>query len=228
MPEEQLKGSIKSNIKLKMYNRTHITQIGTFAVTIRFKKVLYVFVVLGNGQALLGMPDIPALKILNINIDSMQAEIESCKINREQETHKVTEGCTNIDTVGVSKQTANAQTQSNKSINYFYSSNNTDSDKRKSDAMTQKIHKTYGNVLNGIGCFEGTFSLQLKPNSKPYQVPPRCMAYVLQKPFKEEIKQLQELDIIAPLGVDEMAEWCNSFVVVPKANGKVQLCLDPA
>ena len=25
-----------------------------------------------------------------------------------------------------------------------------------------------------------------------------------------------------------MAEWCNSFVVVPKVNGKVQLCLDPA
>ena len=25
-----------------------------------------------------------------------------------------------------------------------------------------------------------------------------------------------------------MAEWCNSFVLVPKANGKVQLCLDPA
>ena len=24
-----------------------------------------------------------------------------------------------------------------------------------------------------------------------------------------------------------MAEWCNSFTLVPKANGKVQLCLDP-
>ena len=24
-----------------------------------------------------------------------------------------------------------------------------------------------------------------------------------------------------------MAEWCNSFVLVPKANGKVRLCLDP-
>ena len=31
-----------------------------------------------------------------------------------------------------------------------------------------------------------------------------------------------------PLGVDETAEWCNSFVLVPKANGKVRLCLDPA
>ena len=53
------------------------------------------------------------------------------------------------------------------------------------------------------------------------------MAYALQKPFKEEVKWLQELDIIAPLGVDEMAEWCNSFVMVPKANGRVWLCLDP-
>ena len=30
-----------------------------------------------------------------------------------------------------------------------------------------------------------------------------------------------------PLGGDETAEWCNSIVLVPKANGKVWLCLDP-
>ena len=28
-------------------------------------------------------------------------------------------------------------------------------------------------------------------------------------------------------GMDETAEWCNSFVLVPKPNGKVRLCLDP-
>ena len=141
MPEEQLKGSIKSNIKLKTYNGTHITQLGTCAVTIKFKnskKHCVFFVVLGNGQALPGMPDIAALKMLNLNIDSIQAEIGSCKTNREQETHKVTEGCTNINTVGVIKQTANGQIQSNKLINYFYSSKNTEADKRESDAMTQK------------------------------------------------------------------------------------------
>ena len=36
------------------------------------------------------------------------------------------------------------------------------------------------------------------------------------------------MDIITPLGVVERAEWCNSFVLVPKANGKVRLFLDPA
>ena len=38
---------------------------------------------------------------------------------------------------------------------------------------------------------------------------------------------LQKLEIITPLGINETAEWCNSFVLVPKANGKVRLCLDP-
>ena len=28
--------------------------------------------------------------------------------------------------------------------------------------------------------------------------------------------------------MDKISEWCNSFVVAPKANGKVWLCLDPA
>ena len=90
----------------------------------------------------------------------------------------------------------------------------------------QRIHKVFANVFNGIGCFEGTFSLQLKPDSKPYQLPTRHVAYALQKPFKKELDQLQKMDIITPLWVNKMVEWCNSFVLVPKANGKVRLCLD--
>ena len=54
------------------------------------------------------------------------------------------------------------------------------------------------------------------------------MAYTLQKLFKEELEKLQRQDIIAPLGMDETVEWCNSFILVPKANDKVRHCLDPA
>ena len=72
-------------------------------------------------------------------------------------------------------------------------------------------------MFDGIGCFEGTFSKQLKPDHKPYQAPPRCVAYALQKAFNEELERLQKLDIIVLIGVDESAEWCNSFVLVPKA-----------
>ena len=71
------------------------------------------------------------------------------------------------------------------------------------------------------------FSLQLKPDSKLYQAPMRWIAYALQKPVKEELERLQQQDII-PLGIEETVQWCNSFFLVPKPNGKVRLCLDPA
>ena len=56
------------------------------------------FVVSGNGQALLGMPDTTALNIINVNIDSIDAEgtqRENCNTNisnakmsnAKQETH---------------------------------------------------------------------------------------------------------------------------------------------
>ena len=93
--------------------------------------------------------------------------------------------------------------------------------------LTQQIHKEFNDVFNGIGCFKGTFSLQLKLDRRPYQVPPRHVPYALQKLFKDELERLQQQDIIAPLGVNEILRWCNSFVLVPKANGKVRLCLDP-
>ena len=152
------------------------------------------------------MPDTAALNILNLNIDSIQAQVANCRTNREQETHKVVEDCTTQTQPESSKQKSNGQNQPTKLINYFYSSKDPEADKRQSDDMTQKIHNTYSDVFNGIGCFEGTFLLQLKPDSKPYQTPPRCVAYALQKPFKEELKWLQELDIITPLGVDKIAE----------------------
>ena len=62
----------------------------------------------------------------------------------------------------------------------------------------------FDHVFNGIGCFESIFPLQLKPDSRPYQAPPRHVAYALQKLFKDELDQLQKMDIITPLGAHEM------------------------
>ena len=59
-------------------------------------------------------------------------------------------------------------------------------------------------------------------------MPQRCVAYALQKPFKDELERLKQQDIITPPAVDKMSEWCNSFVLVTKANGMIRLCLDPA
>ena len=64
-----------------------IKQLGTCTAIIKFKnfkKKCVFFVVPGNGQAL---PDMAALNIINLNIDSIQKEIRECKTNRGQETH---------------------------------------------------------------------------------------------------------------------------------------------
>ena len=61
----------------KTYNKTTITQLGTYKVIIEHKnnrKRCQFFVVPGNGQALLGMLDTDAVQIININIDSIDAE----------------------------------------------------------------------------------------------------------------------------------------------------------
>ena len=49
----------------------------------------------------------------------------------------------------------------------------------------KQVQKEFEDVFNGIGCFGGTFSLQVKLDSKPYQDPPWHIAYALQKPFEE-------------------------------------------
>ena len=43
----------------------------------------------------------------------------------------------------------------------------------------------------GIGCFNGTFSSQTKPDSKLYKALSWNIAYALQKPFNGELEQLQ-------------------------------------
>ena len=75
-----------------------------------------------------------------------------------------------------------------------------------STEMIQKIHNEYSDVLSGIRGFKGTFLLQVKDDAKPYQASPRCIVYVLQEPFKEEIERLQEHQILAQLRVGKMAK----------------------
>ena len=126
------------------------------AVIIKFrniKKRCVFFVVPRNGQALLGMPDTAALKLININIESIQVEMPECKTNIEQETHVGEKGCANTDADSKTKQGANGQNgqdSANKSINYFFSSSNVDADKRKSSEMMETIHNTFWGCLMAL------------------------------------------------------------------------------
>ena len=111
-----MKKSIKSHIRLRTYNNTNITQLGTCMVIIKFKNIKKrcVFLVVSrNGQALLGMPDTAALKLINLNIDSIQAEIVECKTNTKQEMHTVAKGCTYTNANSKTTQGANCQSSQN-------------------------------------------------------------------------------------------------------------------
>ena len=87
--DSQLAKIVNKHIKLKTYNKTFITQLGPFGVTIEYKnnrRKCEFFVGPGNGQVLLGMPDTAALNIVNINIDSLETEDtqrDNCSTNTD-------------------------------------------------------------------------------------------------------------------------------------------------
>ena len=62
---------------------------------------------------------------------------------------------------------------------------------------------------------------EVKESSLSYLVPSTRVVYALQKPIKKELDRLQKQQLVVILGVHEMSGWCNSFVLVPKAHGKV-------
>ena len=105
-------------------------------------------------------------------------------------------------------------------INYFLPGPSQDNDKKVSAEIIQQLQRDFKDIATGKSCFDGMFSLQVKPDSKPYQAPPKCVAYALWKSFKKESEWLQEQDIITPLGMDETAERCNSFVISPQIQWK--------
>ena len=54
---------------------------------------------------------------------------------------------------------------------YFMSSMDREADKMAWQLITQKIYNEFGDVFTGIECFDGTFRLQVKEGSWPYQAP---------------------------------------------------------
>ena len=79
---------------------------------------------------------------------------------------------------------------------------------------TRKIYNEYNNAFTGIWCFKDTFSLQVIDGMMQYQALPRHVAYVLKEPFKNKSwKDYTNTKGLAPLEVDKVAKWCNSFVI---------------
>ena len=111
---------------------------------------------------------------------------------------------------------------------YLRSSENKAADRKVKEVLTSKF------IMNSTKCFGAKAFwrvhsvCRLKIAVNHMICPPRKMAYALQEPLKEELVRLQRQQIIVPIGEDEISEWYNRFMLVPKANGKVRLCLDPS
>ena len=65
----------------------------------------------------------------------------------------------------------------NSKINYFIPGPQQEPDKMVSAEIMQQFHREFKDVFTGIGCFNGTFSLHMKLDSKPYQ-PPMCSLHI--------------------------------------------------
>ena len=93
----------------------------------------------------------------------------------------------------------NALLSNNNEINNSFQAQEKRVPKKQALKEQSSYKRNFEDVFTGIGCFDGTFSLQVKLDSKPYQVPPWCIAYEIQKPFMKELGRLQQQDIITPL-----------------------------
>ena len=148
------------------------------------------------------IPNIETLDILTINCNTIDMHT-----SRKQFSRKQTDQChsknkildvevqmqSNPNTIGIISDNINPMVINNNNIkiNYFHSGPGQEAHWRASAKITQQLQKEFKDVFTWIGCFGGTFSLQLKAASKPYQAELRHMAYALQKPFKEGLEQLQ-------------------------------------
>ena len=97
---------------------------------------------------------------------------------------------TNIDNVSKFENKDKPMVTDNGNINtrYFLPCPNNDNDQKASAELTQWLQRELKDGLKGIECSIGTFTLQVKPDSRPFQVPLRHIAYALQWPFKDSNK----------------------------------------
>ena len=82
-----------------------------------------------------------------------------------------------------------------------------------------EILQKYEDVLDGIGCLEGTYRIKIDPT---------WYTHLAKYPsLRERERVKEELDCMEKLGVirkaEEPTEWVSSLVVMEKPNGKVRL-----
>ena len=80
------------------------------------------------------------------------------------------------------------------------------------------MHDDFGDVFTGIGYIKGIFPVQIEDNMKSIPgTTEQCICiYTPGSHSRQELERLQEHQNTSTYWVvDKMAEWCNSFLIVP-------------
>ena len=89
----------------------------------------------------------------------------------------------------------------------------------------ESIINQYPKLFEGLGSFEGDFTIHLKPDAQPHSIfTPRNVPIPLRTKVKKELDRMETLGVISK--VDEPTDWCAGMVVVPKPSGDVRICVD--
>lgn len=96
----------------------------------------------------------------------------------------------------------------------------------QSPLSKEDLLRKYPKVFReNVGQMEGEYRIRIDSEADPVQNAPRRVPVALRDKLKETLDDLQQQDIIT--AVTTPTAWINSMVVVPKANGKLRICLDP-
>lgn len=80
-------------------------------------------------------------------------------------------------------------------------------------------------LFTGLSEAPHTCTLALKQDAQPFAVTsPRRIPIPLMNAVRDELSRMEKQGVISPM--DEPSDWCAPIVVVPKNNGKVQICVD--
>ena len=91
----------------------------------------------------------------------------------------------------------------------------------------EEVKEKFPNLFKGLGKLDGPdYVIKLKLDAKPHAIStPRRVPVPLLSKVKEELSRMEQMEIISKVP-DEPTEWFAWMVVVPKANGKVRICVD--
>ena len=150
-----------------MYNKTTIAQLGMCKVKCKHNKkpkTCNYFVDPGNGQALLGMPDIDILDVLTINFARIDIQTQNEQIynkvedeqhcnNKMQEAGKPGKCNVNATSIQNSDNSSNpaVMDNDNSKIKYFLPGSRQVADKRASAEIIQNYIE-FNDILPGIRC----------------------------------------------------------------------------